>query len=55
MVAQAPLTHHRVLGILKNPGYAGAYVYGRYASHDRRPAGTVHTVITDGPARTGRC
>ena len=26
------LTHARVLGILKNPGYAGAYVFGRYTS-----------------------
>jgi hypothetical protein len=24
------LTHSRVLGILYNPAYAGAYVYGRY-------------------------
>jgi excisionase family DNA binding protein len=44
------LTHARVLGILKNPGYAGAYVFGRYAS--RRtvdPGGTVHTSITERP------
>ena len=44
------LTHARVLGILKNPGYAGAYVFGRYAS--RRtvdPSGTVHTAITERP------
>jgi DNA invertase Pin-like site-specific DNA recombinase len=27
------LTHSRVLGILKNPSYAGVYVYGRYQSH----------------------
>jgi len=26
------LTHSRVLGILRNPGYTGAYVYGRYRS-----------------------
>ncbi len=42
------LTHARVLGILKNPGYAGAYVFGRYTS--RRtvdPGGTVHTSITE--------
>jgi DNA invertase Pin-like site-specific DNA recombinase len=26
------LTHERVLGILRNPSYAGAYVYGRYQS-----------------------
>ena len=39
---------HRALGILKNPGYAGAYVFGRYTS--RRtvdPSGTVHTAITE--------
>ncbi|HUY47325.1 MAG TPA: recombinase family protein [Streptosporangiaceae bacterium] len=44
------LTHARVLGVLKNPGYAGAYVFGRYAS--RRtvdPSGTVHTTITGRP------
>jgi len=36
------LTHARVLGVLKNPAYAGAYVYGRYSS--RRtvdPAGKI--------------
>jgi DNA invertase Pin-like site-specific DNA recombinase len=26
------LSHERVLGILRNPSYAGAYVYGRYQS-----------------------
>ena len=26
------LTHSRVLGILANPSYAGAYVFGRYQS-----------------------
>ena len=44
------LTHARVIGILKNPGYAGAYVHGRYAS--RRtvdPGGTVHTAIAERP------
>ena len=44
------LTHARVLGVLKNPAYAGAYVFGRYAS--RRtvdPSGTVHTTITERP------
>jgi DNA invertase Pin-like site-specific DNA recombinase len=44
------LTHARVLGILKNPGYAGAYVFGRYASHRTvDPSGTVHTSITERP------
>jgi len=44
------LTHARVLGILKNPGYAGAYVFGRYCS--RRtvdPGGTVHTTMVERP------
>jgi excisionase family DNA binding protein len=44
------LTHARVLGILKNPGYAGAYVFGRYSS--RRtvdPGGTVRTAIAERP------
>jgi DNA invertase Pin-like site-specific DNA recombinase len=44
------LTHARVLGILKNPGYAGAYVFGRYTS--RRtvdPSGTVRTTIAERP------
>jgi DNA invertase Pin-like site-specific DNA recombinase len=27
-----PLKHSRVLGVLKNPTYAGAYVFGRYRS-----------------------
>jgi len=44
------LTHARVLGILKNPCYAGAYVHGRYTS--RRtvdPDGTVHTALVERP------
>jgi DNA invertase Pin-like site-specific DNA recombinase len=44
------LTHARVIGILKNPGYAGAYVHGRYTSHRTvDPDGTVHTAITEQP------
>jgi len=44
------LTHARVLGILKNPGYAGAYVFGRYASHRTvDPSGMVHTAMTERP------
>jgi DNA invertase Pin-like site-specific DNA recombinase len=44
------LTHARVLGILKNPGYAGAYVFGRYASHRTvDPGGTVHTAMVERP------
>ena len=44
------LTHARVLGVLKNPAYAGAYVFARYSS--RRtvdPGGTVHTQIVERP------
>ncbi|HUZ35101.1 MAG TPA: recombinase family protein [Streptosporangiaceae bacterium] len=44
------LTHARVLGVLKNPGYAGAYVFGRYAScRTVDPGGTVHTAIAERP------
>jgi len=41
------LNHARVLGILNNPCYAGAYVFGRYAS--RRtvdPDGGIHSGIS---------
>jgi DNA invertase Pin-like site-specific DNA recombinase len=44
------LTHARVVSILKNPGYAGAYVFGRYCS--RRtvdPDGKVHTFVVEQP------
>jgi DNA invertase Pin-like site-specific DNA recombinase len=44
------LTHARVLGVLKNPAYAGAYVFGRYSS--RRsvdPRGTVRTAAVERP------
>ncbi len=44
------LTCARVLGVLKNPCYAGAYVHGRYTS--RRtvdPGGIVHTAIAERP------
>ncbi|NKQ58743.1 recombinase family protein [Amycolatopsis sp. K13G38] len=44
------LTHARVLGVLKNPGYAGAYVHGRYTSRRRvDPDGTVHTGLVERP------
>ena len=44
------LTHARVIGVLKNPAYAGAYVHGRYGSrrsldHD----GTVRTTMFERP------
>jgi hypothetical protein len=44
------LTHARVIGVLKNPSYAGAYVHGRYGS--RRSVdedGTVHAVTFERP------
>src|SRR5437763_16066156 len=44
------LTHARVLGILKNPCYAGAYVHGRYSSRRTvEPDGTVHTGLAERP------
>ncbi|QCX82442.1 Helix-turn-helix domain protein (plasmid) [Streptomyces sp. YIM 121038] len=40
------LTHSRVLGLLRNPCYAGTYVYGRYLTRRTvRPDGSVHTGI----------
>ena len=39
------LTHARVLGVLKNPCYAGAYVHGRYTSR--------RTVDSDGNVHSG--
>ena len=34
----------------KNPGYAGAYAFGRYASHRTvDPSGTVHTAMAERP------
>jgi len=44
------LTHRRVLSVLSNPAYAGAYVFGRY--HSRRgvrPDGTITTTIVELP------
>jgi excisionase family DNA binding protein len=44
------LTHARVVGVVRNPCYAGAYVHGRYSS--RRtvdPDGTVHTGLVERP------
>jgi len=44
------LSHARVLGVLKNPCYAGAYVHGRYTSTRWvDPDGTVHAGITQRP------
>ena len=40
------LTHPRVLGVLGNPCYAGAYVFGRYRSRRLvRPDGTITTKV----------
>ena len=51
------LTHARVLGVLNNPGYAGAYVYGRYTcSPPGRPGRQrAHRASSSGPAPSGRC
>jgi hypothetical protein len=39
-----------VLGVLKNPCYAGAYVHGRYTSRrSLEPDGTVHTSLIELP------
>src|SRR5262245_21194321 len=44
------LTHARVLGVLKNPCYAGAYVHGRYTScRSVNPDGTVRTSLIERP------
>ena len=44
------LSHARVLGVLKNPSYAGAYVHGRYTCTRRvDPDGSVHAGITERP------
>ena len=44
------LTHARVVGVLKNPAYAGAYVHGRYASRRSLDEdGTVHTALLERP------
>ncbi len=44
------LTHARVLGVLRNPCYAGAYVHGRYTSRRTvEPDGTVHTGLAQRP------
>jgi excisionase family DNA binding protein len=44
------LTHARVLSVLKNPCYAGAYVHGRYTSRRTvAPDGTVGTTLAERP------
>jgi DNA invertase Pin-like site-specific DNA recombinase len=42
------LSHPRALGVLRNPCYAGAYVFGRYRSRRAvRPDGTITTTVTE--------
>jgi DNA invertase Pin-like site-specific DNA recombinase len=44
------LTHPRVLGVLSNPCYAGAYAFGRYRSQRGvRPNGTIFNKIVELP------
>ena len=44
------LTHARAAGILQNPVYAGAYVFGRRRSRQVvDPDGTVHSSVTELP------
>src|SRR5664280_1457865 len=44
------LTHSRVLGILANPVYTGAYVFGRFRSRRTvTPDGAVHTATVELP------
>ena len=44
------LTHPRVLAVLANPCYAGAYVFGRYRSRRAvRRDGTITTTVTELP------
>jgi DNA invertase Pin-like site-specific DNA recombinase len=44
------LTHARVVGVLSNPSYAGAYVFGRYRSRRvLRPDGTITTKTVELP------
>jgi hypothetical protein len=46
-----PLRHHRVLGVLHNPRYAGAFVYGGAASAG---APTAAPTRPSNPERRGR-
>ena len=49
------LTHERVVGLLKNPAYAGAYVFGRYQyRRSLSPEGEVHTKTQAVPMREWR-
>lgn len=44
------LNHGRVLGLLRNPAYAGAYVFGRYRTCKTfSPTGQMHTTVRPMP------
>ena len=43
------LTHTRAAGILKNPVYAGAYVFGRRSRQVVHPDGSIHSAVTELP------
>ena len=44
------LNHGRVLGLLRNPAYAGAYVFGRYRTCKRfSPTGLMHNTVRPMP------
>jgi DNA invertase Pin-like site-specific DNA recombinase len=44
------LSHSRVLGLIKNPSYAGTYVFGRYQYYKRiTPEGNVHQRVQPVP------
>src|SRR5260370_21267074 len=50
-----PLPHHRVLQVLKNPAYAGAYVHGRHVTRKRLDAdGNVRTSTAVVPRAEGK-
>src|SRR6476646_3562963 len=46
------LTHARVLGVLKNPCYAGAYVHGRYTARRAVCAGSCGGPVDAAPGRS---
>ena len=49
------LSHGRVIGILKNPAYAGAYVFGRYQYRRAlSPDGQIHTKMAQVPREEWR-
>lgn len=49
------LTHGRVLGVLKNPSYAGVYVFGRYQyAKEVSPDGSIKTRVISVPRESWR-